>query len=261
MLRITSLSCAFIIFCLVNLIVILPGKTYAQLNVKDSVISMHLIQAHYAYQIPGGDIASRFGPSSMVGGGYMYKTSENWLFGIEGGFMFGTEVKDPDNILNNIETQDGNIVDLEGIYSTYHFNERGYLFIAKAGKVISFGKPNPNSGILFGLGGGYLEHKIFIDHRDKSAPQITGDYLKGYDELKRGPAINAFAGFLFLDNKRVINFYTGIDLTMAFTQHVRPYSFSQMKFNNGKFTDILFSLKAGWFIPVYKRTPKEFYYY
>lgn len=239
----------------------IPGFAHAQLNVKDSVISMHLIQAHYAYQVPGGDMARRFGANSMVGPGYMYKTSENWLFGVEGGFMFGTEVKDSEKILSNIETQDGNIVDLEGIYSTYHFNERGYTLIAKAGKVISFGKPNPNSGILLGVGGGYLEHKIFIDHRDKSAPQITGDYLKGYDELKRGPAINAFAGFLYLDNKRVINFYTGIDLTMAFTQHVRPYSFSEMKFNTGKFTDILFSLKAGWFIPVYKRTPKEFYYY
>lgn len=222
---------------------------------------MHLIMAQYAVQFPGGDVAERFGVNSMIGGGYLYKTKANWVFGIDGEFMFGNDVKNSEHIFDNIETSDDNIVDLEGIYATYHFYERGFTLIGKVGKTISLGKPNPNSGILFGVGGGYLQHKIFIDHRDKTAPQITGDYLKGYDELKRGPAVNAFIGYMFLGNEKIINFYTGVDLTVAYTQFVHPYSFAQMKYNTGKFTDTFLSVKFGWFIPVYRRAPKEFYYY
>lgn len=235
--------------------------TQAQSSIKDSTIAVHLIQGHYSVQIPGGDISDRFGVSSSVGPGYLFKTSRNWVIGAEGGFIFGNNVNNSDNILGNIETEDGNIVDLEGIYATYHFYERGYYVIGKFGKLLSWGKPNPNSGILLGLGGGYLQHKILIDHRDKTAPQITGDYLKGYDELKRGPAINVFAGYLFLGNTRVVNFYTGVDMTMAFTRYVHPYSFSKMEYNSGNFTDIIFSVKLGWMIPAYRRAPKEFYYY
>lgn len=222
---------------------------------------MHMIMAQYALQIPGGDVAGRFGANSVIGGGYLYKTSSNWLVGAEGGFIFGNTVKDKEHILDNIETSDDNIVDMEGIYATYHFYERGFSLLGKAGKVISFGKPNPNSGIVLGVGGGYLQHKILIDHRDKTAPQITGDYLKGYDELKRGPAIHAFAGYLFMSNDKLINFYSAFEVTAAFTQYVHPYSFSKMEYNTGNFTDVFMSVKIGWLIPVYKRAPKEFYYY
>lgn len=251
----------YLLFCLLTLLFLNPEKTKAQFSVKDSTISMHLIEAQYAFQIPSGEIADRFGSNSMVGGGYLYKTKTNWVIGAEGGFMFGETVKNSEHILDNIETSDDNIVDMEGIYANYHFYERGYSILAKAGKVLSFGKPNPNSGIMLVIGGGYLQHKIYIEHKDKTAPQITGDYLKGYDELKRGPAINAFAGYLFLSNDKLVNFYTGVEVTAAFTQFVHPYSFAQMKYNTGTFTDIFMSVKVGWLIPVYRRAPKEFYYY
>lgn len=261
MFRISSFS--YFLFFAIGLTIMLlsPFVTNGQQSVKDSTISMHLIMAQYSAQFPGGDVAERFGPNSQVGAGYLYKTNNNWLIGLDGSFMFGSNVKNSEHILDNIETSDDNIVDLEGIYATYHFYERGYSVIGKAGKVFSFNKPNPNSGLMAGIGAGYLQHKIFIDHRDKTAPQITGDYLKGYDELRRGPALNAFAGYLFFGNNKVVNFYAGIDITVAFTQYVHPYSFARMEYNTGNFTDIFSSLKVGWMIPVYKRAPKEFYYY
>lgn len=221
---------------------------------------MHLIQGYYAAQFPGGDVSNRFGMNSMVGPAYMYKTNKNWLWGIEGGFMFGDQVKNSHNILESIETSDGNLVDLEGIYADYRFFERGFSVIARTGKVLPVW-PNRNSGLALGLGGGYLQHKIYIEHPDKTAPQITGDYAKGYDELKHGPAFNAFAGYVFLGNNKAINFYLGIDYTLAFTKHVRPYSFARRAYNTGNYTDTFLGIKAGWFIPVYKRTPKEYYYY
>lgn len=242
-------------------LLLIPSEALAQKSIKDSTISVHLIMGHYDQQFPGGDLAKRFGGNSMVGPGYFYKTSGNWILGADCGFIFGNKVKESQNVLSNIETEDGNIVDMEGIYATYDFFERGFTVLGKVGKVISLNKPNANSGIMIGIGGGYMQHKIFIEHRDQTAPQITGDYAKGYDELKRGPAVNAFAGYLFLGNNRIVNFYLGAELTAGFTQYVHPYSFNSMKYNTGNFTDLLFSLKFGWLIPVYRRAPKEFYYY
>jgi len=235
--------------------------TQAQKSIQDSVIFTNLVYASYTLQFPGGDMAERFGTNSCIGPGYLIKTSSNWVFGIEGNFMFGKEVKNTENILSIIETSDGNIIDMEGIYADYNFNERGFSAIARVGKLIPAWGPNRNSGIIFALGGGYLQHKIYIEHKDKTAPAITGDYLKGYDELKRGFASNIFLGYLYLGNRNKVNFFAGIDCTVGFTRHVRPYSFNNMKFNSGKFNDILTGVRVGWIIPIFSRAPKDYYYY
>jgi hypothetical protein len=233
----------------------------AQKSIQDSVIFTNLVYAGYTLQFPGGDMADRFGTNSGIGPGYMIKTSKNWVFGIEGNFMFGKEVKNTENILSLIETSDGNIIDMEGIYADYNFNERGFSTILRVGKLIPVLGPNRNSGIIIALGGGYLQHKIYIEHKDKTAPPITGDYLKGYDELKRGFASNVFLGYLYLGNRNKVNFFAGIDFTLGFTGHVRPYSFNNMNFNTGKFTDMLTGIKVGWMIPIFSRAPKDYYYY
>jgi hypothetical protein len=233
----------------------------AQKSIRDSVIFTNLIYASYAMQFPGGDMQERFGMNSQMGLGYMLKTNSNWVFGLEGDFMFGNHVKNEQNILSLIETSDGNLIDMSGTYADYNFNERGFSGFLKVGKLIPVWGPNKNSGILFTLGGGYLQHKIYIEHKDKTAPQITDNYLKGYDELKRGFASNLFLGYLYLGNQNKVNFFAGLDITVAFTSHVRPYSFNQISYNSGTFTDVLTGIKAGWIIPVYRRSPKEFYYY
>lgn len=244
------------------LLLLLPfTNLVAQKSIKDSLIFTNLIYAHYAMQFPGGDMADRFGMNSQIGAGYMFKTASNWIFGFEGGFMFGNSIKSEESILSLIETEDGNLVDMEGIYADYNFNERGYTAILKAGKLFPVFGPNRNSGIVVTLGGGYLQHKIYIEHKNKTAPQIIDDYLKGYDDLKSGFATNLFLGYLFLGNTNKLNFFAGVDLTMAFTKHVRSYSFNKMQYNSGSYTDLLTGLKVGWIIPVYRRAPKEYYFY
>ncbi|MBL7904774.1 MAG: hypothetical protein JNL22_07105 [Bacteroidales bacterium] len=243
------------------LLLLAATRLPAQKSIADSAISANLIHANFALQFPGGDLSEQFGMNSLVGAAYLHKTSSNWVFGFEGNFMFGDQVKNENEVLSLIETSDGNLIDMEGIYANYNFNERGFTAFVKAGKVIPAWGPNSNSGFLVTLGAGYLQHKIYIEHRDKTAPQITGDYLKGYDELKNGPAANLFAGYLFLGNANKVNFYAGIDLTLASTSYVRPYSFNRMEYTSGRFTDFQAGLKIGWIIPVYRRAPKEYYYY
>lgn len=234
---------------------------FAQKSIRDSAIVAHLIYATYSYEIPGQDIGQRFGGFSQVGPGYMVKTKKNWIWGVESNFGFGKNVKNEASILKGTATSDGNIIDISGIYANFNYNLRSFSAMGRAGKLFPAFGPNQNSGIMLTLGLGYLQHKIYIEHKDKSAPQITGDYLKGYDELKRGFATNVFLGYLYLGNTNKVNFFAGIDFTLGFTQHARPYSFVDMKYNSGSFNDIYSGIKVGWIIPVYKRAPSEFYYY
>lgn len=234
---------------------------FAQKSIRDSSIVAHLIYATYSYEFTGQDMAQRFGGFSQVGPGYMVKTKNNWIFGVEGNFGFGKNIKNEESILKGTATSDGNIIDMSGIYADFNFNMRSFSAMVRAGKLFPVFGPNKNSGIMLTAGLGYLQHKIYIEHKDKTSPQIVGNYLKGYDELKRGFAANVFLGYLYLGNTNKVNFFGGVDFTLGYTQHARPYSFVDMKYNSGSFTDIYGGIKVGWIIPVYKRAPSEFYYY
>lgn len=240
---------------------LLSSGLYAQKSVRDSSISANLITAAYSFEFPGKDMARRFGGFSQVGPGYLYKSRSNWILGIESNFGFGNILKNQDEILKGVTTSDGNVIDMSGVYTDFQFYMRSFSTLAKVGKMFPVFGPNRNSGILLTTGFGYLQHKIYIEHRNQTAPQISGDYVKGYDDLKRGILANVFLGYLYLGNSRKVNFFAGLDFNLGFTKHARPYNFAQMKYNTGSFTDMFTGLKAGWIIPVYKRAPSDFYYY
>jgi hypothetical protein len=246
---------------LVLLFIALGGTVSAQKSIRDSLIFTNLIYGTYSFEVPGADLSKRFGGFSQVGAGYLFKTRNNWLVGAEGNFGFGNIIKNEEEILKGVTTADGNVIDMSGVYTDFSFNMRTFSAFGKLGRVFPAFGPNKNSGIIFSLGFGYLQHKIYIEHRDQSAPPISGEYVKGYDDLKRGYATNVFLGYLFLGNNNKVNFFAGVDFTCGTTQHARPYSFARQQYNSGSFTDIYGGLKVGWIIPVYKRAPREFYYY
>lgn len=248
-------------FALLFSLLFFCGQLTAQFSVRDSTITAHLISAHFSYNLPAADLSERYGGFAQVGAGYMAKTKTNFLIGLDGLFGFGNQVKNSENILSNITTSDGNIIDQEGVFATFSYNFRSFGAVAKIGKVIPVWSPNPNSGIMMWLGAGYLQHKIYFDYKDQLAPQLSDDYIKGYDELRHGLLLNAFAGYLFMGNQGKANFYAGLDVNLAFTSDARPYSFVNATALNGKFTDLYTGIKVAWFFPAYRRAPNEYYYY
>lgn len=238
---------------------IIAGQGFSQVNIKDSVISTSLVQATYSFQFPGGDLSKRFVSNNAIGLGYLYKTSKNWLFGADGFFMFRDTIKET-GILDSITTSDGNIIDGNGIYAEVHLYERGFNMGFKAGKLFPMWGPNKNSGIVLLGGMGLLQHKIRIENRDNTASQITGDYKKGYDRLTNGLALSQFIGYMYLGNSKLVSFYAGVEIVEAFTQNRRSYDFDLMGPDNTKRMDLLYSIKVGWIIPLYKRSPDAFYY-
>ena len=188
---------------------------HSQVSIKDSSIFTTMFYAAYSIQFPGGDLSKRFGSNSSIGGGIMFKTKSNWLFGAEGNFLFGGSVKNSDSMLRNISTPDGFIIDANGYFADVLFYERGYSIYGKFGKLIPVFAPNPNSGLTFMAGAGYLQNKIRIHNPNNTAPQIYGDYKKGYDHLNSGIAINGSIGYTYMSNSRLLNFYGDLNLSRA----------------------------------------------
>jgi len=240
---------------------ILTNCLHAQLNIRDSAIFTPLFYATYSFQFSGGDLAKRFGGNSSIGGGFMLKTKSNWIFGVEGNFMFGQSLKNSDSLLMNISTPDGMIIDANGYYADIIYYERGFNFLGKFGKIIPIFSPNPNCGLMVTAGGGYMQNKIRIHNPGNTAPQLDGDYKKGYDKLNGGWTITGSLGYLYLSNTRLLNFYLGFEFMQYWSESLREFDFNDEKKDTQKYNSQFYGIKVCWFIPLYKRTPKEYYLY
>lgn len=232
----------------------------AQVNINDSTVAAFSPTITYAYQFPGGDIAKQYGNNSTIGGGMMYKSKKNILFSFDVNFIFGSDIKNSDSILKFVLTDAGFIIDGNGVYTLYSMYERGYSINFRAGKVFNLLAANPNSGIFLMGGFGYLAHRLNIDVQHETAPQITGDYAKGYDRLTAGLNLNQFIGYYFMSKSRVLNFYAGFEFYQAFTKSQRDYIFDLMQKDESNHFDLFYGIKVGWMIPIYNRAPDKYYY-
>lgn len=232
----------------------------AQKTPQDSAFSCWLIHAGYSFEIPGGDLADRFGTNSAVGMGIGYKTNKNWLCSMNAQYLFSDNVKEND-IFRNIETSEAYIIDAGGTFAEVYLYERGWNFSAQFGKIFSFTGVNANSGIMVKGGVNFLQHKIRIENPGNNTPQIKGDYKRGYDRLTNGFGFSQFIGYQFLGRSKIYNFYGGFEITETWTKSAREYQFDIMGKDDLKRLDILYSFKVGWLIPFKKRSAQTFYYY
>lgn len=248
--------------------IIIPFFLLSSLNIfsqetKDSSVFAPMFSGSYAYQLPGGDLKTRFGANSNAGGNFMLKFRSNWVIGAEGYFLFGNKLKEEaTSIFDAIKTSTGDIIDQNGNFATVLLSERGFYTGGKIGKI--FPKPfyvNANSGIFITTGVGLLQHKIRIENDGNRAPQILDDYKKGYDKLTNGLCIKEFIGYMFIGESQVLNFYAGFEFYQAWTMSRRSFDFPTMQQDTQKRIDQLYSFRIGWVIPIYKRMPDKYYYY
>lgn len=248
---------AFLAFILVLTFVHSKG----QQSIKDESITIPMVYASYAYQFPGADMADRFGTNSSIGPGFQVKTASNWIFGLETNFIFGNNFKPGFSIFKDIMTSDGNIINGDGLPAVVALFERGFIISGKFGKLFPVLSPNPNSGIVVYGTIGYMQHKLRIDVENNSAPQLLGDYKKGYDRLTGGFAISEAIGYQIMGNSRILNFFFGVEFHQGWTKSKREYLFDLKGADKTNRFEILFGPKISWFIPIYQRAPEEYYFY
>lgn len=236
-------------------------SAFGQRNVKDSIIGTPLVGVHYDAIWTAGDLADRYGYMSHIGITAGYKTNKNWYWGFDGNFMFGNNVR-MTGIFDHLVDSKGNITDVNGDIAMVYVYARGFNANASFGKIFPVLSPNENSGIMVHAGAGYLVHRMRIETQDQVVPQLELDYKKGYDRLTSGLNLHQFVGYSFMSNGGYLNFYAGFYIQEGFTQNRRTIFFDQPDVPVSKAirSDIQYGLRAGWFIPFYKRQPKDFYY-
>ena len=233
----------------------------AQFNLNDTCIAVPLLQFSYAGQLPGGDMAKRFGFNSNIGLNYTYKTHTNWLFGVDFTYLFGNEIRES-GLLDSISTHyEHSVINVNGEFADVRLWERGFSSTAWVGKLWPVFGSNPNSGIVTNFGLGFLEHHIKIEDIGNQSPQLVGDLKKGYDRLTNGPSVSEYVGYMYMSNNRLLNFFVGIECSQAFTKDRRIWDYEMMKPDDAQRIDLLYGMRAGWILPLYKRMPKAYYYY
>lgn len=236
-------------------------KVSTSKNKADSILPCFSLSLSYAYQLPGGDLLWRFGNNSSIGASGFYKTKKNVFFGAQWSYLFGKDLRG-ENPLDSISTVDGFVIDKEGKFADIRMFERGFTLGISAGKVFNcFLSPNKNSGFLLTGGIGYIQHKIKIYDNGARSPQLTKEYLKGYDRLTSGLMTTEFIGYWYMSRNRYVNFFGGVELIQGFTKSRRSWDYSLMRADTEPRIDLLSGVRVGWVIPLYKRTSRNTYYY
>ena len=217
-----------------------------------------MISANYGMEWKSGDISSRYGRNSSVGGSFAIKNKKNWYYGIKGNFNWGDDVKET-SILDNIKTSDGYVIDNDGKITYIYLEERGSSFFLTGGKLFNVLSNNKNSGFLVYGGIGTLHHKIRIAFKD-NINSLSDEYKKGYDRLSFGIATNLFIGYMHLSKNRFINFYGGFDLIYGQTKSLRGFNYDTQLPDTEYSSNLLYGFNFGWIIRLNKRTKDEFYY-
>jgi hypothetical protein len=86
---------------------------------------------------------------------------------------------------------------------------------------------------------------------------LRGRYLRGYDRLANGTFVEQYVGYAYFSSNKLINFTIGADILAGFTQGRRDYLYDVMRPDNAKRLDLLYGLRAGWFIPMFKRKSED----
>lgn len=233
----------------------------AQINLSDSCAFVPMFSVVYSFQIPGGDMTGQFGVNSTIGGDFKIKTTKNWVFGVDYNYIFGSDIKQLDQLASLIRTEGGEIIDGNGTFALWDVFERGFSMNLKFGKIFPVFGSNPNSGLMLLGSGGYLQHKYKFDVENKTAPQLRDDYARGYDRLRGGVSTSEFIGYIYMGSSKVVNFFAGLEFVQAWTKDYRSYDFNTLQYTDGHYFDAFFGVKVGWFIPLHKRTPRKYYYY
>lgn len=230
-----------------------------RLNARDSVLKLSMIEAHYGFLLPGGDLSERFGTTLNYGLGFMRKTKSNFLWGADLSFFAGNNVKES-YVLDRLRTPSGKIISKDGSFADVRIFQRGFTSYAKVGKLIPIFNSNKNSGLMITAGVGFIQHKIQIEVLDNTVPALSNEYKKGYDRLTNGISFQEFIGYQYIHSRFLYNFYVGFDFSQSFTQNRRDWDFYEQRKLDEKRKEYLSGIKLGIIFPLYRRMPKEYYF-
>jgi hypothetical protein len=230
---------------------ILGQMSFAQVRILPK--SFHPVNANFTFgvQLPGADLAQRFGRSFAAGGGFEYaRIPSGWLVGVDGQFTFGQVVKE--DVLAKIRTADGNIISDINTYADVELRQRGYYIGGFGGRIFKLHDDgNHFGGIRATFGVGMMMHRIRIQDNQSNAPSLEAAYARGYDRYSMGLAMNQFIGYQMISRDRTFSFIAGFDFTEGFTKNRRGFNFDTGQRDDGTRFDVLAGFRVGWQLAIF----------
>lgn len=227
-------------------------------KVSDSTQQLFFVAVSYGGQLPGADLAPRFGMNSYLGPQFGFKTNKNITFGLEWHYFFSKNVKEADEIYKELYNSQGFFLDKGGEPSLVAVFERGHIISGTVGKIFPLGK-NYDSGLQLKFGAGFMRHRIRIDNEFGETPQISGEYMKLYDRLTSGLVFSQFVGYTHFGPTRVFNYYIGFEIFEGFTKGRRDWQADLYRpYTENRF-ELLYGVKFGWMIPFRRRLVADYY--
>lgn len=232
---------------------------FAQRNVNKEVISTPMVGLHYTSIFPAGDLKERYGYLNQLGLTAGYKDKSNFVYGIEGNFYFGNRVTN-DSIFKFMTDNLGNISEADGQFAVVQLMSRGFNIHAHVGKIFPVFGSNPNSGLYVSFGAGYSLLRYRIQTTYDFVPILEAENTKLYDRQTIGFSMHQFIGYSLINANRPIHFYAGIYANQGFSTFTRSWFYDQGPSPDGLLRDFQFGLRAGWYVPIYKRKARTIYF-
>ncbi|GAB4428751.1 MAG: hypothetical protein OHK0039_47340 [Bacteroidia bacterium] len=234
---------------------------HGQASIRDSAISLGLIDVSYRGLWPGSDMNVRFGYLSQVGLDLSYKFRNNFYFNAGAHVLFTDSVAYRD-ILAPILTTGDLVVSDNGLLTSVRVIGNGFVVPFAVGRVFAFAPgPNPNSGLFVEVGGQFIQHKLSFNPREDDVQALTGAYAKGYDRLTNGWGLRQSLGYRYLSNRGDFNMVLAVDLSQHFTRSRRSIDFSTGLRDTQQRRDLLTGFRVSWTFPIYQRAPRSAYFY
>ena len=230
-----------------------------QILAQEKKSSLTAILFDYTHQFPMADLQENFGDNSSIGMSVIRKKADNWLFGFDGSYIFGSKIK-AENLFDGVATENGEIINEDGLFANVITFERGFSTFLLGGKAFTFAENN-ESGIYLLGGIGYMQHKIRIQTQEDFIPHLDDEYKKGYDRLSGGFSMKLNANYMYFSKRNNIKLYAGLELIKGWPKNLRSYNFDEMTYTSTNYrNDILLGVKVGVIIPILKRNQEEFHY-
>jgi len=236
-------------------------------NYVDTATFMIWASPNFSVQFPFGQgyLASTFNFNYNIGIELTMKTKSNWTFDVAFNYSFGSKIrKMPKDILGDIIFDVGSdSVKVPVIFNgagnnavVLSYEGRYWHFGGSIGKIFPLDRWK-NSGLWLKLGIGYFGHKIYFTDPNNYFPQIDENYRWGYDQRSSGVALNQFFGYMFMQRRRVLSFYAGIEVWQIFSKPNRGYIFvgdmAGPTDNLPRKFSGLVGIKVGWILPFYEK--------
>jgi len=239
------------------------------LKYVDTATFMIWASPTFSVQFPFGDgyLAKTFNFNYNVGLELTMKTRSNWTVEAVFNYSFGSKIrKTPDKFLGDMwfiwKPQDS--IEVPVIFNGAgnnatppRFEGRYWHVGAIIGKIFPLNRWR-NSGLWLKLGIGYYGHKIHVSDPNNYFPQLDQtSYRLGYDQRSSGVALNQFFGYMFMQKRRTLSFYAGLELWQIFSKPDRGYIFvgdmAGPTDNRPRMFSGLLGIKVGWILPFYEK--------